>query len=271
MKNIFAILVLTVLVSSCAKEPVAEFTYSHDRPLEGDSIYFYNTSSLATYFEWDFGDGTTSKEESPKKAFKSTGNYNVSLKAFSENGKKSGEVSKIVAVNEFAGPFLKGTLGGEELYYIEKGDFLSDPKRTSVYKQNSNFDYTYHIKYSAKLSNSNNVSSAYIRFGTLESNYLNISKAFFESLFSNNEFNVSHSAESGIEFILTHAGTSWSTNDGPQNTPGNTIKILERSYGLDKNRYEIYMVKIELNVKLFNSLGNSKQFTGIYNASFSKD
>ncbi|MBA3900385.1 MAG: PKD domain-containing protein, partial [Bacteroidetes bacterium] len=107
MKKLLPVLIISFLVSACGKEPVADFSISHEKPAAGEKLFFYNTSSNAVDFEWDFGDGTTSTEESPEKIFKNAGNFNVTLKAFSENGKKTGTVSKSIMINGFEGSYLE--------------------------------------------------------------------------------------------------------------------------------------------------------------------
>lgn len=76
---------LTTFVISCDEdEPVvpqsaANFTASKTTAKVGEEIQFTNTSENATAFKWSFGDGTTSKEVSPKKSYTSTDSYLVSL------------------------------------------------------------------------------------------------------------------------------------------------------------------------------------------------
>lgn len=49
-----------------------------------DSVFFTNTSTEAISYHWDFGDGTTSTEESPVHAYDSSGQYQVILTATNE-------------------------------------------------------------------------------------------------------------------------------------------------------------------------------------------
>lgn len=59
-------------------KPVASFSYKTKHP---HYVYFTNKSSKADSYNWDFGDGQTSKEESPVHKYKSKGVYKVTLKA----------------------------------------------------------------------------------------------------------------------------------------------------------------------------------------------
>jgi len=51
--------------------------------LRGEEIEFDNLSTGATRFLWDFGDGSTSEEESPAHGFMETGDYTITLYAWS--------------------------------------------------------------------------------------------------------------------------------------------------------------------------------------------
>jgi PKD repeat protein len=74
-----------ILVSSCddsettAPQPAGTFTASKTTANIGEDIQFTNTSVNATAFVWSFGDGSTSKSISPKKAYTSAGTFEVSL------------------------------------------------------------------------------------------------------------------------------------------------------------------------------------------------
>lgn len=63
--------------------PAAGFTYKTYHPF---IVSFTNTSMDADSYSWDFGDGTTSREEHPTHAYDNKGVYKVTLKAF-RNGK----------------------------------------------------------------------------------------------------------------------------------------------------------------------------------------
>jgi len=95
-----SILVITILIlSSCTKEPTAFFTYAPDYNLEvGESIHFYNKSTEATDYQWDFGNGKTSTEESPYFVYSDVGDYLVSLVA--ENSSGAAVDSQIITIHE---------------------------------------------------------------------------------------------------------------------------------------------------------------------------
>ena len=79
------IILMTFVIVSCNdKEDTkptanAAFTVSKTTAKIGEEIQFTNASENATAFKWSFGDGTTSKEVSPKKKYSSAGKFIVSL------------------------------------------------------------------------------------------------------------------------------------------------------------------------------------------------
>lgn len=80
---IFTILVLTLSLSGCEAnddnlpEVFAAFTHTIDAST--GTVTFINTSSDVKYYEWNFGDGTTSTEINPTKTY-ANGTYTVILK-----------------------------------------------------------------------------------------------------------------------------------------------------------------------------------------------
>ena len=65
---------------------MASFKVSTDKPNVGDTISFKNSSSNATDYLWQFGDGTTSDLENPTHAYLKPDTYTVSLKAYGKGG-----------------------------------------------------------------------------------------------------------------------------------------------------------------------------------------
>lgn len=89
---IFAIVVL----SSCGR-PIANFSYSGEGAAAPTDVEFKNESEKAEQYEWDFGDGEKSSDPSPTHEYKSSGNYNVVLKA--KKGSKESKVEKRVFID----------------------------------------------------------------------------------------------------------------------------------------------------------------------------
>ncbi|HRP44458.1 MAG TPA: PKD domain-containing protein, partial [Ginsengibacter sp.] len=66
-------------------KPVAAFTTSVSRLCKGDVVSFSNQSSLATSYQWHFGDGTTSVLENPTHTYTTPGIYKIKLLVFKLN------------------------------------------------------------------------------------------------------------------------------------------------------------------------------------------
>lgn len=71
-------------ITLSSPSPKANFTYKTEHPLK---VVLTNTSSNATSYEWNFGDGKTSTEKNPIHKYSSIGVYRVMLTA--KNGNKS--------------------------------------------------------------------------------------------------------------------------------------------------------------------------------------
>lgn len=83
---IYLFLLLTSLLISCEKNPIASFSTDTNDPVVGLPISFNNNSHNSDRFEWDFGDGYISDEVNPIHTFTATGTFDVTLTAISEGG-----------------------------------------------------------------------------------------------------------------------------------------------------------------------------------------
>jgi PKD repeat protein len=101
MRNLKILMLISLSIaifSSCQKEPSASFTASKPSAKVNEVIVFSNTSDDGDNYEWSFGDGVTSTLENPTHSFTSAGTFNVTLTAFSKNGKKDDDASIIITV-----------------------------------------------------------------------------------------------------------------------------------------------------------------------------
>ena len=73
-------------VSVAASAPNSSFSYKVDQPLK---VILTNTSSGATSYLWDFGDGATSAEKNPTHKYSGIGVYKIKLTAKNTSGKTS--------------------------------------------------------------------------------------------------------------------------------------------------------------------------------------
>ena len=107
MKNKLYLIIAfaAIIFAGCKTEepeaqPTAIFSYSTN-DLE---VTFTNESLNAQSYHWDFGDGSTSSEENPKKIYPSAGTYKVTLKV--TNGTLDNSTSTDITVS-VAGPIAK--------------------------------------------------------------------------------------------------------------------------------------------------------------------
>ncbi len=81
--------------------PVADFSFSPEDPERGQDVHFVDESSdperRPLRYEWVFGDGYTSTEQSPLHGYLASGNYYVGLTVTDDEG-RSDEITKIVSV-----------------------------------------------------------------------------------------------------------------------------------------------------------------------------
>lgn len=75
-----------IMLSSCEVQPEAYFFSDKIRAEIGEEVIFFNGSTNATGYEWDFGDGTWSDAYEPIHAFNASGVFTVVLSAYSRNG-----------------------------------------------------------------------------------------------------------------------------------------------------------------------------------------
>jgi peptidyl-prolyl cis-trans isomerase B (cyclophilin B) len=80
-KLIFPTLLAALAFTSCAVKPVANFTVPSGKLVAPAEVTFTNNSLKAESYAWDFGDGASSTEASPKHRYTHSGNYEVTLKA----------------------------------------------------------------------------------------------------------------------------------------------------------------------------------------------
>lgn len=78
-------------------EPTANFSFTGANEPAPRKITFTNSSSNATSYHWDFGDGSTSVLASPSHIYTSGGSYSVTLTAYGEENTQD-IISKTVAI-----------------------------------------------------------------------------------------------------------------------------------------------------------------------------
>jgi peptidyl-prolyl cis-trans isomerase B (cyclophilin B) len=86
---------LAAMLFSCGK-PIADFTFADGNIVAPASVQFENRSKNADQFQWDFGDGDTTRSAQPAHEYDASGNFTVRLTA--RKGKKQASVEKRLQV-----------------------------------------------------------------------------------------------------------------------------------------------------------------------------
>ena len=95
MKKLLLLLSVFIFVS-CNKTPGVDFSWDPATPKIGQTIIFNNNTSNAKSYNWDFGNGSTSKDKSPQQVYNVVGDYVITLTAY--NGVKSMAKSATITV-----------------------------------------------------------------------------------------------------------------------------------------------------------------------------
>lgn len=80
-------------------EPTANFNYTPLQPYEQQEVTFSNTSTNATYYNWDFGNNNTSTNKNPTTRF-DKGVWAVTLTAYNEDKTKRHSITKTINVQD---------------------------------------------------------------------------------------------------------------------------------------------------------------------------
>ncbi len=76
---------LPLLITSCTKDPYADFIASQTTVNVGEVVYFTNRSMDARSYEWNFDDGYSSNNYNVSHYWDAPGDYTVTLTAFGKN------------------------------------------------------------------------------------------------------------------------------------------------------------------------------------------
>jgi hypothetical protein len=97
-RYIFSSIIAAVLLSGCSDDKVTpDADLFYEVSINGNDVTFTNKTSGAVSYKWDFGDGTTSEEESPIHTYPGKGKYVPTLYATTKEGKVT-EGSTVVYV-----------------------------------------------------------------------------------------------------------------------------------------------------------------------------
>jgi PKD repeat protein len=139
-------------VISVFPKPTARFEITPDKAvIPEDEIRFQNYSASAVRYSWNFGDGNMSDQFEPFHRYEKYGNYNVSLKVYTEKGCSD----SLVVLNAFSGSayyiefpnaFIPNTGGPSGGVYSSKSD-----ESAQVFHPSFSGVSEYHLKIFSKM------------------------------------------------------------------------------------------------------------------------
>ena len=118
---------------SCKEaDPTIQFVISRNTADVGEEIEFTNGTQGAATYEWDFGDGTSSTEENPKKKYSKPGKFIVTLTGITKKKKIVKSKSLEIQINSIE-EYCKGSIDGSPFEFT-----LDDAKTTAAFTSNLN-------------------------------------------------------------------------------------------------------------------------------------
>lgn len=260
IKAIYMLFIAAVF-SSCIKEPETAFMASATSVYVNDEITFTNQSQNAVTYKWDFGDGTTSTEASPKKTFAAAGAYEVKLTAYSKKEKKQKDYSQRITINEIPHKFY-AKIDGVTVEFI-----VDDINYEEGYGgEGGGIGWATPKKYSSSISkvDANNTNYVSIRIGSLlyQGGYTP-EVADFNAFITAKNYSYSADADNGVSITYTDAaGTQWSTDEGSQDQTGSVFTITNATPGQNAIGDDMIYYEATFNCKFYNTSGQSKTVTG---------
>ncbi len=256
--KLLASLFMIVFLASCNKKPVAAFGFSTTVPLVDEDITFNNTSTNGETYSWDFGDGTSSELQSPKKSYAVEGTYNVTLTTYASNGRKWNKTSQDIVVlhpeamysgdmNAIFTRLLHGVNGA--VYGYGYSGTISGGTVTRVYEAKV-----------GRYSGSVTLQEMKCEIGTVtypDTYTLAQSHPVFHSAISVKTYNYSAAAANGVRLsYVDEFGMTWSTDAGTGSQSGSTF-VCTYTNDTSNGGYEAEYMKAHFKCNLYNGLGQS--------------
>ena len=102
----------SVIIPPISKNPVAAFRSDPAAPVKLSypvAVRFFNESTEADTYLWDFGDGQTSTDMNPEHMYTGTGNFDVTLTVFKSNVCNASVTKGTFMISELAAIFIPNT------------------------------------------------------------------------------------------------------------------------------------------------------------------
>ncbi|MEI6594176.1 MAG: PKD domain-containing protein [Bacteroidota bacterium] len=213
-------LLLTIMFSNCSKTqdatpakipPVADYTFTGANAFTPTLVTFTNTSTNATSYVWDFGDGsTTSTLANPTHTFTISGTFSVKLTATGDGGTSSTTKTINISNKPPTADFTISGLGRAPCIYTftnQSTDANSyvwdfgDGSATSILTSPTH-TYTVGGIYQVKLTATGAGGSVTKQYG------INISNAY-------TSVKINSISVSNLPFINPATSTGWNSSGGP--------------------------------------------------------
>ncbi|RKQ42923.1 PKD domain-containing protein [Roseivirga pacifica] len=129
--KIIATLVALATIASCKKDqtnipPIAEFTVGSEIVKTGELLVLtessYDVDGNILDWQWEYGDGRTSKEQEPSVAYNKEGVYELALTVVDNHGEAGSTSTSITVENENVAPALAFTITGARVIDGNKYD-----------------------------------------------------------------------------------------------------------------------------------------------------
>ena len=116
------------------KDVIANFTTNTTNGTAPLTVQFNDTSTNATNWNWDFGDGTTSTEQNPTHTYNTPGTYTIKLTVTGPGGSDEKIIENCIKVGNIISDFTTNTTNGTAPLTVQFND-------TSTNATNWNWDF----------------------------------------------------------------------------------------------------------------------------------
>ena len=234
MKKIIFLISILLFFISCnsdeneqtEEQVTACFEINKDTYEFGEELQITNCSVGASSYEFNFGNGTTSSENSPIISYENSGDYTITLRATSESG-KTNTVSKNITVNQIENNFLYvPVFEGDEIYpinfnYVDNSFYYIEAFRNILNNETNKYNYVeidlINKKFTKKYISDRNYNTGNAFVNTLDNN----NKLFYAIL--------------SMSDRIQSKGIIFDSNWELQSSIGSSTKVLYGSLKDDEN------------------------------------